>query len=238
MDKHKVRLVAKVFSQVLSIDYTKTFSLVEKMNSIHLTLAIEVAQRWVVHQMDVKSAFLKGDLYEEIYMEKPQGFIHDATLVCKLKKSIYGLKQAPRAWYAKMDSFLLSKGFTKYHSNLNVYILQRDDSHFLLVLYVDDLIIAGSTASIIDNVKATLQDRILMKNLGLLHYFLGIEIHQSSSGITLSQPKYALDLIARFHMSDCKAASTPFLSGVKLEAKCSAPLVDATLYRWLEVSST
>ena len=101
------------------------------------------------------------------------------------------------------------------------------------MLYVDDLIITGSTTSIINNVKATLQDRFVMTDLGLLHYFLGIEINQSSSGITLSQPKYPLDLLAQFRMSDCKAASTPFLSGVKLEAKCSTPLGDATLYRQL-----
>ena len=141
--------------------------------------------------MDVKSAFLKGDIYEE----QPQGFIQDSTLVCKLKKSIYGLKQAPRAWYAKMHSFLLPTGFARFHSHLNVYILQRDDSHLLLVLYVDDLIIIGSTTSIIDSVKSTLQDIFSMIDLGLLHCFLGIEIQQSSSGITLSQPKYALDLL-------------------------------------------
>ena len=156
------------------------------MNSIHLTLAIVATHRWVIHQMDLNSAFLNGDLYEEIYMEQPQGFIQDSTLVCKLKKYIYGLKQAPRAWYAKMDSFLLSAGFTRGNFNPNVYILWWDDSQLLLVLYVDDLIIIGSTTSIIDNVKATLQDRFLMIDLGLLHYLLGVEIHQSSSGITLS----------------------------------------------------
>ena len=154
-------------------------------------------------------------------------------MVCRLKKSIYGLKQAPRAWYAKMDSFLLSVGFTRCHSDSNVYILRSDDAHLLLVLYVDDLIITGSTSFIIDSVKTSLQDRFAMTDLGLLHYFLGIEIHQSSAGITLSQPKYALDLLSRFHMSDCKPAHIPFLLGVKLEAKCTTPLVDATLYRQL-----
>ncbi|GLJ07318.1 hypothetical protein SUGI_0064280 [Cryptomeria japonica] len=132
-----------------------------------------------------------------------------------------------------MDSFLLSAGFTKCHSDPNVYILRQDDSHLILVLYVDDLIIIGSTSSIISKVKSALHDRFAMTDLGLLHYFLGIEISQSSSGITLSQPKYALDLLAHFHMADCKPALTPFLSRVKLEAQCSSPLVDATLYRQL-----
>ena len=101
-------------------------------------------------------------------------------MVCGLKKSIYGLKQAPRAWYAKMDAFLLSVGFTRCHSDPNVYILHSDDAHFLLVLYVDDLIIIGSTTSIIDSFKSTSQDRFLMIDLGLHHYFLCIEIHESS----------------------------------------------------------
>ena len=92
LDKNKAHLVAKGFSQVPSIDYTKTFTPVEKMNSIRLTLSIVATQRWVVHHMGVKSTFLNGDLYEDIYMEQPQGFIQDATLVFKLKNSIYGLK--------------------------------------------------------------------------------------------------------------------------------------------------
>ncbi len=233
VDKHKARLVAKGFSQVPGIDYIETFALVAKMNSIRLTLAIEAAQGWVVHEMDVKSTFLNGDLHEEIYMEQPQGFVQGSTMVCRLKKSIYGLKQTPQAWYAKMDSFLLSEGFTRCHSGSNVYILQKDDSHLILVLYVDELIITGSTSSIIACVKTSLQDRFAMIDLGLLHYFLGIEITQSSEGISLSQPKYALDLLSRFHMSDCKPTPTPFLSGVKLETKCTTPLVYATLYKQL-----
>ena len=113
VDKHKARLVAKGFSQVPGIDYTETFAPVTKMNSIRLTLAIATAHGCVVHQMDVKSAFLNGDLHEEIYMEQPQGFVQDSTMVCRLKKSIYGLKQAPRAWYAKMDSFLFINDYLR-----------------------------------------------------------------------------------------------------------------------------
>jgi hypothetical protein len=225
--------MAKGFSQVPGVDYTETFSPIAKMNSIHLILAIVATQGWVVHQMDVKSAFLHGDLHEEIYMEQPQGFVQDSSLVCRLWKSLYGLKQAPWAWYAKMDSFLLSVGFSRCHSDLNVYILRQEDALLFLALYVDDLIVTGSTSSIIASIKIALHDRFSMTDLGLLHYFLRIEITQSSSGISLVQPKYALDLLACFHMVDCKPALTPFLSRVKLEVKCSTPLVDATLYHQL-----
>ncbi len=120
VDKHKARLVSKGFSQLPSIDYIETFALVTKMNSIHLTLAIVIAHGWVVHHMDVKGPFFNGDLHKEIYMEQPQGFMQDSTIVFRLKKSIYGLKQASQALYAKMDSFLLSSGFTSYHLDLNV----------------------------------------------------------------------------------------------------------------------
>eukprot|EP00253_Pinus_taeda_P034587 PITA_34587 len=142
VDKHKARLVAKGFSQVEGIDYTETFSPVAKMNSVRLVLSLAASFKWEVHQMDVKSAFLHGDLHEGIYMEQPIGFIQtDYSLVCRLKKSLYGLKKAPRAWYAKMDSFLLESGFSRCHSDNTVYTKKEGKSLIILVLYVDDLIL-------------------------------------------------------------------------------------------------
>eukprot|EP00253_Pinus_taeda_P030071 PITA_30071 len=112
------------------------------MNSIRLVLSLAASLKWEVHQMDVKSAFLHGDLHEEIYMEQPIGFIQtDSSLVCRLKKSLYGLKQAPRAWYAKMDSFLLESGFSRCYSDNTVYTKKVGNSLIILVLYVDDLIL-------------------------------------------------------------------------------------------------
>eukprot|EP00253_Pinus_taeda_P036552 PITA_36552 len=165
------------------------------MDSIRLALSIAAARGWEVHHMDVKNAFLHGDLEEEIYMEQPPGYMQNSSLVCKLKKSLYGLKEH--------------------------------------VLYVDDLLITGSSASVITNIKTSLHKRFSMTVMGLLNFFLGLEIHQRDSGITISQPKYARDLLARFHMSDCKPAATPFLSGIKLENGKDTPLVDCTLYRQL-----
>jgi hypothetical protein len=181
--------------------------------------------------MDVKNAFLHGDLSEEIYMEQPQGFMQDSCLVYRLKKSLYGLKQAPGAWYAKMDSYLLSKNFICCKLYPNVYILKTIVSLLLLVLYVNDLLIIGFSTSAIVAIKRILHDRFLTMNMGPLHFFLGLEISQDVSGIKLSQAKYARDLLERFHMIDCKSAPTPFLSGVKLEDGRETPLVDNTLYR-------
>jgi hypothetical protein len=145
------------------------------MHSIRLALAIAVAKGWEVHQMDVKNAFLHGDLSKKVYMEQPQGFMQGSTLVCRLKKSLYGLKQALRAWYAKMDSYLLSQNFVHCKSNPNVYMLRKTDSLLLLVLYVDDFLITGCSNSMIAAIKRILHDRFLMMDMGPLHFFLGLD---------------------------------------------------------------
>jgi hypothetical protein len=214
---------------VHGIDYDETFAPVEKMDSIHLALSISKAKGWEFHQMDVKNAFIHGDLFEEIYMEQPQGFMQDSSSVCRLKKSLYGLKKALRAWYAKMESYLLSQNFVHCKSDPNVYMIKTDDSLLLLFLYVDDLLITGCPTSAIATVKRIIHDKFLMTDMGLLHFFLGLKISQDASCIKLSQAKYAQDLLERFHMTECKSSPTPFLSGVKLEDGRDTPLVDNTL---------
>eukprot|EP00253_Pinus_taeda_P012136 PITA_12136 len=204
VDKHKARLFAKGFSQVEGIDYTETFSPVAKMNSIRLVLSLAASLKWEVHQMYVKSAFLHGDLHEEIYMEQPIGFIQtDSSLVCRLKKSLYGLKQAPRAWYAKMDNFLLESGFSRCHSDNTVYTKTVGNSLIILVLYVDDLILTGSDPILINHVKSSLKKKFEKTDLGHLHYFLGLQLLQSKDGISLSQSNAkATPLLVGFTDSD------------------------------------
>eukprot|EP00253_Pinus_taeda_P020466 PITA_20466 len=143
------------------------------MNSICLVLSLVASFKWGVHQMNVKSTFLHGDLHEEIYMEQPPGFIQtDSSLVCQLKKSLYGLKQAPRAWYAKMDSFLLDTGFSRCHSDNTVYTKKVGKSLIILVLYVDDLILTGSHPNLINHVKSTLKKQFEMTDLGHFIYLV------------------------------------------------------------------
>eukprot|EP00253_Pinus_taeda_P030683 PITA_30683 len=216
-DKHKACLVAKGFSQVEGIDYTETFSPVAKMNSIHIVLSLATSFKWEFHQMDVKSAFLHGDLHhEEIYIEQPAGFIQkDSSLVCWLKKSLYGLKQAPHAWYAKMDSFLLDTGFSKCHFDNTVYTKKVGKSLIILVIYVDDLILTGIDSNLINHVKSSLKKKFEMTSLGHLHYFLGLQVLQSKEGkilyLTHTRPdlSFAVGLISRFmknpHESHWKA---------------------------------
>jgi hypothetical protein len=161
---------------VHGIDYDETFAPVAKMDSIHLELSITEAKGWEVHHMNMKNAFLHGGHFEEIYMDKPDGFMQDSFLVCRLKKSLYGLKKAPRAWYDKMYSYLLSQNFVSCKSDTNVYMIRTIDSLLLLVLYVDDLFIIGCLTSMIVVVKRILHERFLMTDMGLLHLFLRLEI--------------------------------------------------------------
>eukprot|EP00253_Pinus_taeda_P031691 PITA_31691 len=150
------------------------------MDSIFLVLSLVSSFKWEVHQMDVKFSFLHGDLHEEIYMEQPPGFMQtDSSIVCQLNKSLYGLKQAPRAWYAKMDSFLLDNGFSRCHSDNNVYTKKVGKSLIILIIYVYDLILTSSDANLINDVKSSLKKKFEMTNLGHLHYFLGLQVLQT-----------------------------------------------------------
>lgn len=140
--------------------------------------------------MDVKYAFLHGNLQEEIYIKQPLCYIRfDSSLVCRLKKSLYGIKQAPWSWYAKMDTFLLDTGFSRCHSDSIVYTKKVNDHLIILFLYVDDLILTRSDPKLIHHVKLSLKQQFEMTDLGHLHYFLGLQVLQTHKGISLSQSK-------------------------------------------------
>ena len=134
--------------------------------------------------MDVKTAFLNGVVEEEVYVEQPLGFeTHDReSHVCRLKKSLYGLKQAPRTWYVRIDSFLSSLGFNKSKADSNLYYKVEDGNPMILLLYVDDLFVT-SMDGLISDTKRKLVVEFEMKDLGMIHYFLGMEVWQTTDGI-------------------------------------------------------
>jgi hypothetical protein len=146
VEKYKARFVARGFSQVEGIDYEYTFSLVARYTSICTIIAQDASMGWKLHQMDVKTTFLNGEIDEEVYIEKPEGFVkHDEkTHVCRLKKALYELKQASRAWYEKMNGLLMSLGFYKSVVDPNLYYHIIGDECLILVLYVDDLFLTDS----------------------------------------------------------------------------------------------
>ena len=151
--------------------------------------------------MDVKTVFLNGIIEEEVYVEKPQGFeiFSSESHVCRLKRALYGLKQAPRAWYTRIDRYFARLGFTKSEADANLYQIVVEGKLLIIVLYVDDLILTGDE-QLIHSCKANLAKEFEMKDLGLLHYFLGLEIWQRQGELFVSQGKYAQEILEKFHM--------------------------------------
>jgi hypothetical protein len=172
-------------------------------------------------QMDVKTAFLNGDLDEDIYMQQPDGYRADgqqADHVWKLNKSLYGLKQAGRAWNKKMDTALVELGFQSLHSDSCVYI-KRDGSAVVYVLvYVDDLLLVTNDTAQLTATKAALSSRFDMKDMGEAQFILGVQIRRNRERrqLSLSQREYVRTILKRFRMEDCKPAASPMATGVKL----------------------
>jgi hypothetical protein len=234
IEKYKARFVAHGFSQKEGIDYDKIFAPVARYTSIRIIISLAAVFGWKLHQMDVKTIFLNGEVEQEVYIEQPEGFvIHDKrSHVCKLKKALYRLKQAPRAWYGRIDSFLQSLGFSKSIADPNLYIKIVQNYLVILVLYVDDLFLTGEE-NLIAQTKRELSAEFEMKDLGLMHYFLGLEVWQKPGEIFLSQGKYAVDILRKFGMMDCKSMTTPMISNLKKlqEHVTGSDPEDPTLYR-------
>ena len=157
--RYKARLVAKGYAQTYGIYYEETFSPVAKMATVCTIIAVAASKGWLLHQMDVKNAFLHGDLQEEVHMEQPQGYedVRHPNYVCKLKKDLYGLKQAPRAWHARIVACLVSIGFHMADADHSLYVQKNEHNIVIICIYVDDLIVGGDNESKIDHVKTLLK---------------------------------------------------------------------------------
>ncbi|CAJ2636545.1 unnamed protein product [Trifolium pratense] len=233
VERYKARLVAKGFNQIEGLDYFDTFSPVAKLTTVRMVIALASVHNWFLHQLDVNNAFLHGDLQEDVYMTPPPGVTNDPNKVCKLVKSLYGLKQASRQWYAKLTSLLLAHGYKQAHSDHSLFT-KHDASHFtLLLVYVDDVIIAGNYMAEFTYVKTLLHNAFKIKDLGTLKYFLGLEVAHSAKGISLCQRKYCLDLLTDSGLLGAKPVSTPSDASIKLHADNSAPFEDISAYRRL-----
>jgi len=182
----------------------------------------------------VKSAFLHGELNEEIYVQQPTGFmkIGEEEKVYKLRKALYGLKQAPRAWYNKIETYFLRNGFERCLCEHTLFTKLVEGGKLLIVsLYVDDLIYTGNDVSLCHSFKKSMMSEFDMTNLGRMRYFLGVEILQDSKGIFMCQRKYAQDVLSRFGMKNCKAVKNPIVLGTKLSRENAGTKVDATLFK-------
>jgi hypothetical protein len=184
--------------------------------------------------MDVKTTFLDGVIEEEVYIEQPQGFeVHGReSHVCRLKKALYGLKQTIRAWYMRIDMYLQGMGFTKSEADPNQYLIQVGEDPLILVLYVDDLFLTGAEG-LIAKCKKDLVSKFEMKDIRLMHYFLGLEMWQHSGEIFLGQGKYTIEILRRFGMMDCRSMTKPMITNLKKLGASYSDLVDPTMYMQL-----
>ena len=230
--KYKARLVVKGYSQRKGVDYDEIYAPVVRIETIRLLIALAALKDWQIHHLDVKSAFLNGEINEVIYVKKPEGFLVKGKegYVLRLKKALYGLKQAPRAWYFKLHSCLLSLGFVKSEYEQSLYLKQTDANFLVVGVYVDDLLITGSSSSVIDDFKVEMTREFDMSNLGSLSSYLGIEVKQSKDFIFLSQTAYAQKVLQHAKLGHCNSAITPLESQAKFISEEGKSTVNSTTY--------
>jgi hypothetical protein len=213
IEKYKMRLVAKGYNQKEGEDFFDTYSLVARLTTIRLLLSLATSYGIFVHQMDVKTDFLNRELKEEIYMNQPDGIAVKGQqgIVCKLLKSLYGLKQAPKQCHEKFDKTLTSVGFVMNEADKCVYYRFGGCEGVILCLYVDDILIFGTSLNVIKEVKEFLSQNFEMKDLGEANVILNIKlVREGDGGVTLLQSHYVKNILSHFSYSDCKPAPTPY----------------------------
>ncbi|GJY65031.1 retrovirus-related pol polyprotein from transposon TNT 1-94 [Tanacetum coccineum] len=227
VEKHKARLVAKGYAQQYGVDYTEVFAPVARLDTIRLILALAAHHGWDVFQLDVKSAFLQGELKEEVFVQQPPGYEKkgEEDKVYKLTKALYGLKQAPRAWYSKIEAYFVREGFARCSSEHTLFTKSKEGGKLLIVsVYVDDLIYTGNDKSMCDEFKSSMMLEFDMSDLGKMRYFLG-------NGIFVCQRKYACEVLARFDMGNSNPVLNPIVPGTRLVKDEHGTKVDVTLFK-------
>jgi hypothetical protein len=231
--RNKACLVAQGYTQIEGVDFDETFAPVARLESIRILLSIACHLDFKLYQMDVKSAFLNGVLQEEVYVEQPKGFQdpHHPHHVYKLKKALYGLKQAPWAWYERLTTYLLAKGFTRGQADRTLFIRQQGTHKLIAQIYVDDIIFWATLDSLAHELSEEMKQEFEMSMIGELNYFLGLQVKQNDEGIFISQSKYAKDLVKQFGLDGKSHARTPMSTSVKISSDLAGKSVDPSLYR-------
>ena len=238
VDKYKARYVAKGFKQVEGLDYFETFAPTCKPETFRILLQLSAKQGHVMHQFDVKTAFLHSPIEEEVYLEQPQEFVKRGSdgekLVCRLNNSIYGLKQAANNWYKELANFLLIQGFTRSRNDHCLFARSEAEDHTFILVWVDDIIVASRSMTVVSDVKKALEATFHMEDRGRLHWFLGLRIRREEGKVTVDQERYIETMLERFQMDQCKPSRTPADLNLKLQtAQNGDEEVDQRIYRSL-----
>ena len=230
---YKARYVAKGYSQTKDIDYYETYAPTTKMTSVRALMQLAAQNNYIVHQMDVKTAYLNAPIDCDIYLEQAKGYEvlceNDEPLVYKLNKSLYGLKQSGRNWNNLLSKELIDGGFKQSLTDPCIFVKHDSKDIIILLIWVDDMILVSSSASLLDKEKAALSQKFKMKDLGQISRFLGINFIVRPGKIEMSQKSYLEKVLQKFNMSDCKAKRTP--SEAKLNFSANSPSFDARKYR-------
>ncbi|GKE36970.1 retrovirus-related pol polyprotein from transposon TNT 1-94 [Tanacetum coccineum] len=222
--KNKAILVAQGFKQEEGINFEESFASVAR---------IEANKNMTIFQMDVKTAFLNGELKEEVYVSQPKGFFDQEypSHVYKLKKALYGLKQAPRAWYDMLSSFFISQHFSKGAADPTLFTRKARNDLLLVQIYVNDIIFASTSTALCNEFANQMTIKFKMPMMGQMSFFLGLQISQSPRGIFLNQSKYASKIIKKYGLLSSDFVDTPMVEKNKLDEDLQGTPVDATLYR-------
>ena len=226
--RNKARLVAKGYNQEEGIDYGETYTPVARHEVVRLLLDYTSMNRFKLHQMDVKSAFLNGYIDEEVYVSQPKGFedyMHP-NHVFKLKKVLYGLKQAPRQCYERLSSFLLSHSYERGKTDKTLFIKKACSDIILVQVYIDDNIFESTNENLCKQFVAAMQGEFEISMMGELNYFLGLQIKQLNHGTFLSLTKYYKELLKKFNMESCKESVTPMTTNCYLDSDEKGASVD------------
>ena len=230
---YKARLVTKGFLQQPGVDFSETYSPVIKPITIRTVLSMAITTGWCIKHIDTSNAFLHGYLQETVYMSQPSGFLHPNFLdvVCHLKTAIYGLKQVPHAWYSRLSSRLQELGFLGYKSNHSLFIFTTASVKIFALVYVDDIILIGSSAAAVNSLIKTLSIDFPVKDLGSLNFFSGIEVNHVAASMILTQQHYITDILSHTNMSFVKPITSLMFAATPLNKFSDSKFSDPTLYR-------
>nr|GEV09665.1 retrovirus-related Pol polyprotein from transposon TNT 1-94 [Tanacetum cinerariifolium] len=230
--ENKARLVARGYRQEEGIDFGESFAPVARLEAIRIFLAFVAHKNMVVYQMDVKTAFLNGNLREEVYFSQPDRFVdqNNPNHVYKLKKALYGLKQSPRAWFDMLSPFLISQDFSNGSVDPTLFIRRNSNDLLLVQVYVDDIIFATSTPELCDLFAKIMCSKFKMSMMGTISFFLGLQISQITRGIFINQSKYAIESLKIYDFESCDPVDTLMVKKSKLDEDKEGKAVDPSHY--------
>jgi hypothetical protein len=211
--KFKSRLTACGYSQIENVDFEETYAAVGSRNTLRYMIALTASKGLHMRQIDFESAFLQGELKEEIYMQQPSGFSDGTNRVCRLRKSLYGLKQSSAVWYETISKFILSMGYEV--SKVDPCLFLQNKSQELpsyIFLYVDDMLLISDSLHTLDKIVAEFQRQFSIKDLGKPKHILGIELIHTTNGIWIGQKSFAMELVKTFLRHDARPISSPCTS--------------------------